>query len=72
MIARVLRIGRRNRLPHHGRSSSCREVGQAVSPVGFYDAQGVPQMIRLRIPVELLTEAAAPPVATVEPNWMLN
>jgi hypothetical protein len=26
--------GRRNRLPHHGRSNSCSEVGQAVSPVG--------------------------------------
>ena len=26
-------IGRRNRLPHQSKSSSCREVGQALSPV---------------------------------------
>jgi outer membrane protein TolC len=26
-------IGRRNRLPHHSKSSSCSEVGQALSPV---------------------------------------
>jgi len=33
--------GRRNRLPHHGRSSSCSEVGQAVSPVGSLFPQPV-------------------------------
>jgi hypothetical protein len=33
--------GRRNRLPHHGRSSSWCEVGQAVSPVGSLFSQPV-------------------------------
>jgi hypothetical protein len=28
-------IGRRNRLPHHSKSSICRAVGQALSPVVF-------------------------------------
>ncbi len=46
--------GRRNRLPHHGRSSICSEMGQAVSPVEPPFPQPCISAASRQIPPELL------------------